>query len=47
MEQMMRQKQQWDWVTAKMFYDKLEELVCKMPRGELLTVPGMYEVLQE
>lgn len=39
------------WVTDKMFQEKLEELVEKLVEekgaGELLMIPGAYEVLSD
>lgn len=37
----------YDWVTREAFDAKLAEFVDKMSTAELLSIPGMYEILCE
>lgn len=37
----------YDWVTTEMFDEALQELLSKETGSDLLSIPGVYEVLSE
>lgn len=37
----------YSWVTDEMFDKKLEEIVGRASAGDLLAIPGVYEVVSE
>jgi len=37
----------YDKITNEKFYDKLEDILGRMSPGDILTIPGVYEVISE
>jgi hypothetical protein len=37
----------YDKITDEKFYDKLEEILGRMNPGDILMIPGVYEVISE